>query len=173
MKVAQTQTNPVGSCARATTAHEMRFRIQRPIAGRRGTRVVALDAGADVIVDAIATQSWGASRFFTLVDPAPSAAVYGPELVLLRGSDGQSSRLSDELADADVVVMIGTVDSDGTAASLIGAACSVRGITTAGLIVGDPREVGATVSQLRAHARVLLTTTDEQDVSEVLMALRA
>lgn len=168
-----TQPIPVSSCARATTAREMRFRIQRPIAGRRGPRIVALDAGADAIVRGVAAQPWGAARFFTLAAPVPSAVPGGSESIRLRDSDGNAANLLDELADADVVIMIGTVDSDDNAATLIGAACAVRGITTAGLIVGDPGEVGGTVTQLRPHARVLMTTTDEQDVAEVLTALRA
>nr|EJI95759.1 hypothetical protein JVH1_6780 [Rhodococcus sp. JVH1] len=134
---------------------------------------MALDAGADAIVRTVAAQPWGASRFFTLAAPVPSTVAGGSESILLQDSDGQSAHLRDELADADVVIMIGTVDSDDNAAALIGAACSVRGITTAGLIVGDPSEVGATVTHLRPYARVLMTTTDEQDVAEVLTALRA
>jgi hypothetical protein len=41
------------------------------------------------------------------------------------------------------------------------------------LILGDRREVGAAVSALRPYARVLMVTDDEDDVTEVLTALRA
>jgi len=44
---------------------------------------------------------------------------------------------------------------------------------TAGLILGEGCEAGAAVSALRPHARVLMVTKDEHDVSEVLTALRA
>jgi len=47
------------SCARATTAAEMRYRIDRPIGGRRGARIIGLDAGADAIVERISHQQWG------------------------------------------------------------------------------------------------------------------
>ena len=46
-------TRPIlgSSCARATTAAEMRYRIDRPIRGRRGARIIGLDTGADAIVE--------------------------------------------------------------------------------------------------------------------------
>jgi hypothetical protein len=93
--------------------------------------------------------------------------------VSLRDTEGAVSSLFDELADADVVMMIGTTESDAAAATIIGAACTVRGVMTAGLIIGESAMVGATVTALRPHARVLMVTEDEQDVAEVLIALRA
>ena len=83
------------------------------------------------------------------------------------------SRLREQLAEADVVVMIATADDGAKAAAAIGDACTLRGIMTAGLILGERREVGAAVSALRPHARVLMVSKDEHDVSEVLTALRA
>ena len=87
--------------------------------------------------------------------------------------DGRHAPLRDELADADVVVMVAAVDGSGATASAIGRAAADRGIMAAGVILGDAREVRDVVSALRPHARVLLVTTDEQDLSEVLTALRA
>lgn len=158
----------------AATAAEARFRLATRIADRRATRVVALDAGADVVVRRVATQPWDGARFFSYESRA--GLVDGddglPDIVL-RTVEGSEVRLSEELAGADVMVMIATADDGAPAASAIGDACTVRGIMTAGLILGEGRDVAAAVSALRPHARVLMATRDEHDVSEMLTALRA
>jgi hypothetical protein len=69
--------------------------------------------------------------------------------------------------------MIATDSGGAGAASVIGEACSRRGIMTTGLVFGEGSEVAAAVSALRPHARVLLVSSDEDDVPEVLAALRA
>ena len=78
-----------------------------------------------------------------------------------------------ELEDADVVVMVATTDADAAAATIIGAACTVRAIMTAGLVIGERSQIGAAVAALRPHARVLMVTGDEHDVIDLLAALRA
>jgi hypothetical protein len=40
-------------------------------------------------------------------------------------------------------------------------------------VLGERHDVTDTVTALRPHAQVLLVTRDEQDVAEVLSALRA
>jgi len=167
------------SCALATTAAEARYRIDAPIAGRRGARVLALDDRATSIVHRAAQQVWNGARFFVLaVPPAATGVALTPDAdgatdLLLSRTNGTSSRLSDELAEADVAVMVATIDGDRAAAEAIGRACSRRGIMTAGLVVGDHKQVEVTVSRLRPHAQVLLVTRDEQDLVEILTALRA
>ncbi len=83
------------------------------------------------------------------------------------------SNLLAELEDADVVVMVATTDADAAAATIIGAACTVRAIMTAGLVIGDPARIDRAVAALRPHARVLMVTSDERDVIDLLTALRA
>jgi hypothetical protein len=139
------------SCARAATAKEARYRIDRPIAGR-SARVIALDAAAAAIVLRVAEMPWGASRFFA------DASEFRPDV---------------ELTDADVAIMIATADADGETASTIARACVERGIMTAGLILGDRLDVGEAVAALRPYARNLMVTEDEEDVAAVLSALRA
>ena len=65
--------------------------------------------------------------------------------MLLRNADGLESNLLAELDEADVVIMVATTEADGAAATIIGAACTVRAIMTAGLVIGDPAAVGETV----------------------------
>src|SRR5262245_14144843 len=92
------------SCAKATSAAEMRFRIDRPIRGRRGARIVGLDAGADLIVERIAREPWGNARFFTLAEPTEDLADVGSASVTLRGADGKKSSLLTQLDEADVMI---------------------------------------------------------------------
>jgi hypothetical protein len=135
------------SCALAATAEEARFRIDRPI-GARSALVVALDSEAAAVVDRVAEQPWRGARFMQAGDAV-------------------------DLEDVDAVVMIATADADADAAERLADACFARGIMTAGLILGEGPGVAAAVSALRPHARNLMVTDDEQDVAEVLTALRA
>jgi hypothetical protein len=164
----------LNSCARAATAAEARFRINRPIAPSRGARVVALDEGAEAVVRRVAEQPWSNARFFVCRSPALLAAGNGdvPDVVLV-STDGSESRLSAELGGADVAVMVATADEGADEAGAIGDACTLRGIMTAGVVIADGHDAEATVSALRPHARVLMVTHDEHDVAEVLSALRA
>ncbi|ULN50100.1 3-methyl-2-oxobutanoate hydroxymethyltransferase [Mycolicibacterium goodii] len=159
------------SCARATSTAEMRYRIDRPIRGRNGARIVALDPGAEVIVARISRERWGNARFLSLAGPVDD--VGGSEAVPLCDSSGASSNLLAELVDADVVIMVATTDADAAAATVIGAACTVRAIMTAGLVIGPQSRIGAAVTALRPHARVLMVGGDERDVVDLLAALRA
>jgi hypothetical protein len=140
----------ISSCARAATAGEARFRIDRPIGGR-SARVIALDPSAAEIVLRVAQLPWGASRFY------PDASAFD----------------TSELDDADVAIMIATGEADGATAGAIAQACAERGIMTAGLILGGRLGVGDAVSALRPYARNLMVTEDEDDVAAVLTALRA
>jgi hypothetical protein len=90
---------------------------------------------------------------------------------MLRDRAARPVRLSEELVDADFVMMVATEDDGAAAASVIGSACTTRGITTAGLVIGSRIGTAAAVAALRPHARVLLVTDDEADVDEMLMAV--
>jgi hypothetical protein len=159
----------LSSCARAASAAEARFRIDRPIAPSRAGRVVALDDQAAEVLARTARLEWANARFYV----CESAA--GDEVVL-RGIDGGPATLADELASASVVVMVATGDAGADCAYALGKACWERGIQTAGLVLGDGTHGGtaaaAAVAALRPHARVLLPSADEDDVVDLLTALR-
>ena len=162
-------TSSLSSCARAATAAEARFRIDRPIAPSRAGRVIALDARAADVLGRTAQLEWANARFYVCESAERDE-------VLLRGLDGGPATLADELASASVVVMVATDDSGAACAYALGKACWERGIQTAGLVVGDGTHSGtpasAAVAALRPHARVLLPTADEDDVVDLLTALR-
>ena len=164
-------TSLLSSCARAASAAESRFRIDRPIAPSRAGRVVALDERAAEIASRAAQQEWANARFYVCDGADPEA-----DTLALRGIDGGPATLADELASASVVVMIATSDAGADCAYALGKACWERGIQTAGLVVGDGTHNGtaaaAAVAALRPHARVLLPDADEDDVVDLLAALR-
>ena len=158
----------LNSCTRAVTAEEARFRIDAPIPGRDGTRVIALDASAAGAVYRLAVQRHTGTRWLAVAEGGAGANGN----LSLRAPEGTHSALAQELAGADLVVMVATADADPAAADIIADGCKSRGIMTAGVIL-DGRPDGLVLKALRPHARVLLVTHDDNDVAEVLSALRA
>jgi hypothetical protein len=134
-------------CASAATAAEARYRIDRPIPGR-SARVIALDAGADEVVGRVAEQPWSGATFFST----------GDEVVV---------------EDADLVVVVATSEAGADTAADIALACQRDGIMLAGLLVGEQAELNAALSAMRPYSPVLLVSGDEDDLSELLTALRA
>jgi hypothetical protein len=164
-------TRLLSSCARAASAQESRYRIDRPIAPSRAGRIIALDEQAAEVLSRTAQLEWANARFYVCESGDPDT-----DTVLLRGIDGGPATLADELASASVVVMVATGDTGADCAYALGKACWERGIQTAGLVLGDGTAEGtaasAAVAALRPHARVLLPSADETDVVDLLSALR-
>jgi hypothetical protein len=134
-----------------------------------------LDAGAADVVRELAGQPWRGTRFLSY-DASQSDGQAAPDGALadivLDAADGRV-RLSEELIDADFMMMIATAGDGATAATAIGNACALRGIMTAGVILGRDHDVDAAVTALRPHARVLLVTNDQNDVAEIMSAVGA
>lgn len=157
-----TQSGLITSCARAATSEEAAFRIDYPLAAARNTRVVALDPAAAEIVRRTSRMPWAQARFYTSVDPGHSLVTMAGETVPLAG----------ELESSNSVVLLSTDGGTARAAATIGAACQVRGIMTAGLVV-TPGLTGKALLALRPHARILLVPADEDDLVELLRATRS
>ncbi|MEU6006700.1 3-methyl-2-oxobutanoate hydroxymethyltransferase [Streptomyces sp. NPDC047453] len=150
---------------RAASASESRFRIDVPIAPARSARVVALDERAASVARRLAERSWAHARFYTTGELREGEG-------LLHELDGAAVPLDEVLAGSDVVVVLATEDGGRAAAAAIGRHCRRRGITTAGVILGDGFEADDAVAALRPYARVLLLSADEGDAFELLTALR-
>jgi hypothetical protein len=161
----QPQPTLLSSCARATTAAETGYRISYPEFTRRTSRVIALDEPAADIVRQLAGQPWSGGHFLVFESAVPDDA-------LLRPAVGGTALLSEELDGADAVVMVATVQASAEAASIIGNACAVRSIMSAGLVVPGVGSVSQVVSALRPNAMVLVVLQDTSDVPELLSALR-
>jgi hypothetical protein len=162
-------TRTLSSCARAASAQEAAYRIDKPIQPSRAGRVVALDERAAEVVGRTAQLEWANARFYVC------EGADGDDLVL-RGIDGGPATVADELASASVVVMVASSDAGAGCAYALGKACWERGIQTAGLVLGDGTDertkASDAVAALRPHARVLLPKADETDVVDILTALR-
>lgn len=156
---------PVGpsACRNAATAKEAAFRVDYPLAAARNTRVVALDPGAEQIVRQAAGLAWGQARFYSVSNP-------GHSLVTMTGDP---VALAEALEGSNTVVMVSTDGSNSEAVDTIGAACKVRGIMTAGLVVTPGTLTSDALSHLRPHARILLVPAEEDDLVELLRATRA
>src|SRR5680860_525638 len=134
----------LSSCALAATAAEARYRIDGPMMSTRASRVIALDEQAAGIVQRVSELPWSPGAHFLTYESPESVAGLGdsdldaPDLdargvdasgvdATLRAVGGSQSLLSDELAEADVAVMVATADSGAQGASIIGNACFMRG----------------------------------------------
>ena len=161
-------------CARAATAAEARFRIGYPNSTTRASRIFALDEDARKAMRQVEDGPWSGARFFIFVAARSSPGLEPlPVDATLRRPDGSETLLSDELAGADVAVMIASAERAAQPASVIGNACAARGIMTAGLIVASHGRVDDTVSALRPYASVLVVAASADYVPAMLAALRA
>lgn len=157
----------------AATAAEARFRLSYPPDARtQASRVIALDEGAATVVCRLARQGWRGARFFRYVGATTVDGQESPTDGILRACDGSEARLSDELADADLVVMVVTANDGAGAASVIGEKCVERGIMATGLVLTEWGGLDEAVSGLRPYAMVLVISEDERDVEGILTALR-
>lgn len=172
----------LNSCAKAASAAEARYRMDRPNARARDSRIVALDSGAAELMRRVAGPQgsdprWRGARFLTFVSEIPLPGFPAlPMDAMLRGTDGALTTLGEELVGADQLVMIATGKGNAKAATVIGNACRVRGIMTAGLVVKLPDQQGdgqQAVTAMRPFAAVLVVAGGEEYVPEMLSALRA
>lgn len=185
----------LGSCARAASAEEARFRIDAPIAGPRSVGVVALDPRAALIVGQVQQEPWSRARFYRPVGMSwagvslptgTETTAYGTTPGTGNGHsqgnghagglwavDGQPAAVADIVDESDVVVMVATDASAAVPAGAVGDAAAGRGVMTVGVVLADPTKTQAVVAAMRPHTRMLMVSKDDGDVPEVLRALRA
>jgi hypothetical protein len=165
--------------ARMSSAAEARFRINAPNSKPRAVKIIALDAPSERIVKRLAQSTWNQASFFTA--SAFSGAPRTGEAFSMTGwlSDvaGRTKNLIDEVASADLVVMVATAGENASAAAIIGEACSAKRINTTGLIVGgagaSDEALSKTLAQLRPWSLMLVIATTDDYIDDMLVALRA
>jgi hypothetical protein len=162
----------LNSCARAATAAEARFRITAAEPAPRASRVIALDEAAASLVRGLAGQHWGGGHFLVYAGELAADGRDGAADARLTTPDGSQVLLSEELAGADVAVMIATGQAGPQPAEVIGDACAQRRIASAGLVVTDGGRADAVVAALRPNAMVLVVLPDAGDIPGILSALR-
>jgi hypothetical protein len=140
--------------ARMNSAAEAQFRI--PAASEsRAVAVVALDGRSERVVARLAEKSWNRATFLS----------------------ASAGNLLDDIASADLVVMVATPGAEVPAAPVIGAACSARRVVTTALITGaesaSDEALSRTLAQLRPWSLMVVVANADQYIEDVLMALRA
>ena len=165
--------------ARATTAAEARFRINAPNSRGRTVKVIALDAASERVVKHLASRPWNAASFFTAsaFASAPQDAQRFSMEGWLKDLAGRTKSLMDEVASADLVVMIAAAGEHAEAAAIIGEACSARHVMTTALVLGSQaasdEALAKTLAQLRPHAMMLVIANADEYIEDMLTALRA
>lgn len=163
--------------ARATTAAESRYRIDAPNSQPRSVMVVALDRPSESVVKRLAQLPWTRASFFTASAFASAKPQSGAGFSMqgwLSDLAGRTKDLVDEVAAADLVVMMASAGEDAQAASLIGEACQLRHVMTTALVLGGSQTAGeATSAQLRPFANMLVVAASDDYIVDMLTALRA
>ena len=160
--------------ARATTAAELRYRLQAPNSSPRATAVVALDRGGEDVLQRLSQQSWSRATFLT--SPVPDAGDGQAEDGWLTDLSGRRVRVRDQVAASDQVIMLAAAGGSAAAAAMIGRACSERRVTTTALIVGaqnaSDRELSKTLAQLRPWSLMVVIANTDEYIGDMMTALR-
>jgi hypothetical protein len=165
--------------ARMSSAAEARFRIDYPNSQPRVIKVVALDEASERVVKRVAQRSWQRATFFTSIkfDGASRSGEGWSMQAWLSDLAGRTKALVEEVASADLVVMVSNAGTSAQAAAVIGEACSVRKVMTMALIIGSEQrsdeELSKTLAALRPYASMLVIASGDEYIEEMLAALRA
>jgi hypothetical protein len=165
--------------ARMTTAEEARFRINYPNSKPRAVKVIALDPASEAVVKKLAQGQWQQATFFTSLkfDGAPRGGEGWSMKAWLSDLAGRTKDLIDEVATADLIVMVASAGTKPAVADVIAEACSARKVMTTALIIGSEGstddELSHTLASLRPHASMLVIASHDDYIEEMLVALRA
>jgi hypothetical protein len=165
--------------ARMSSAAEAKYRINAPNSKPRTVKVIALDAKSERVVKELAGEPWQRASFLT-ASSFSGAPRQGEPFSMggwLNDLAGRTKDLVDEVNSADLVVMVATAGENAAAASIIGEACSVKHVMTTALVLGGAASSDETLSkalaQLRPHAMMLVISSADEYIKDMLTALRA
>ncbi|HET9814551.1 MAG TPA: hypothetical protein VFQ33_02200 [Xanthobacteraceae bacterium] len=165
--------------ARMSSAAETRFRVDYPNSKARVVKVVALDTPSERVVKRVAQQAWQRATFFTSIkfEGAPRGGESWSMQAWLGDLAGRTKALVEEVAGADLVVMVSTAGSSAQAAAVIGEACAARKVMTMALIIGSEQQsddaLSKTLATLRPYASMIVIANGDEYIEEMLSALRA
>ena len=176
--------------ARMSSASEARFRVQAPNSMPRAIKVIALDKPSEGVVRRLASSSWNHASFFTAApstNPDDETALEAARAWLrdltgapsegwLRDLAGGPVHLSQQVEDANLVVMVATPGHSAEVAGMIGRACSDKRVTTTALLVGSEsvsdEAVAQTLAQLRPWSLMVVIANADDYIEDMLIALR-
>jgi hypothetical protein len=165
--------------ARMSSAAEAKFRIDRPNSQPRAVKVIALDAQSERIVKELASVQWQRASFLTATafSGAPKKGERFSVGGWLNDLAGRTKDLVDEVENADLVVMVAAAGENAAAAAIIGEACNVKHVMTTALILGGAGQSDEALSkmlaQLRPHVMMLVISSADEYIKDMLTALRA
>ncbi len=165
--------------ARMSSAAEARFRVDYPNSKPRVVKVVALDTPSEQVVKRVAQRAWQRATFFTSIkfEGAPRGGDSWSMQAWLGDLAGRAKALVEEVAGADLVVMVSTAGSSAQAAAVIGEACAARKVMTMALIIGSEQQsddaLSKTLATLRPYASMIVIANGDEYIEEMLSALRA
>ncbi len=165
--------------ARMSSAAEAKFRIEQPNSQPRAVKVIALDGKSERVVKEL-SQAPGQRASFLTATAFAGAPQQGGRFSMggwLADLAGRTKDLVDEVDSADLVVMVATAGESAAAAAIIGEACSIKHVMTTALILGSATTPDETLSkmlaQLRPHAMMLVISSADEYIKDMLTALRA
>ena len=148
----------VTESARMSSAAEARFRIDRPNSRSRAIAVIAIDQPSERVVMELGAGVWNRAAFLALRALSPA-------------------QLDDQIAGADLVVIVATAGENARGAAVIGEVCSARRVYTTGLILGGNEHSDEALSKalmaLRPWMLMLVVASSPEYVEDMLRALRA
>jgi hypothetical protein len=165
--------------ARMSSAAEARFRIDKPNSLPRAVKVIALDAPSERVIKELASGPWQRASFLTAsaFSGAPRRGERFSVGGWLNDLAGRTKDLVDEVNSADLVVMVTTAGESAAAAAIIGEACNVKHVMTTALILGgagsSDEALSKMLAQLRPHAMMLVISSADEYIKDMLTALRA
>jgi hypothetical protein len=165
--------------ARMSSAAEAKFRIDRPNSQPRAVKVIALDALSERVVKELAASQWQRASFLTAsaFSAAPRRAEPFSVGGWLNDLAGRTKDLIDEVEKADLVVMVASAGENAAAAAIIGEACSAKRVMTTALILGNESSsdeiLSKMLAQLRPHVMMLVISSADEYIKDMLTALRA
>ena len=169
----------ISESARMTTAEEAQFRINYPNSKPRAVKVIALDEASEAVVKRLAQGTWQRATFLTALKfhGAPRSGDNWSMKDWLSDLAGRTKDLIDEVASADLVVMVSSAGTGAEAAAVIAEACAVRKVMTTALIIDSETkssdELSKTLASLRPYASMLVIAHNEDYIEAMLAALRA
>ena len=161
-----------------TSAEQARFRINRPNSRPRSTCVISLDARSTAALTALKDRPWNGAQFLRY-GGVRRASEHLPSLRIdatLQDEAGNKLSLMKALTGVDTVIMLTASDAAAEAAEIIGNACAARGIAATGLVLvptAGGEALGRIVAAMRPHTAMLVVSSSEDYIGEMLSALRA
>jgi hypothetical protein len=162
--------------ARMSSAAEARFRVQAPNSKPRAIKVIALDWAGEAVIRRLAEGGWANTTFLTTASRADLDGPLRDSAEPLSDLGGGNTRISDQVATADLVVFVAGPGGHAQAASVIGQACSLRRVMTTGFVVGvgsaSEHALSMTLAQLRPWSLMVVIANSDDYIDDMMTALR-